>query len=68
MGGFSFCYKMMVCWYASIMVCWVYLLELPLLGVLMSTYNIHLCDQIGNNPKISLNIGFLKLLEEFPRD
>ena len=34
----------------------------------MSTCNIHFHDKIGKIPKISLNICFLELLEEFPRD
>ena len=34
----------------------------------MCTLNIHFHDKIGKIPKISLNICFLELLEEFPRD
>ena len=34
----------------------------------MSTHNIQFHGQIGNLPKISLNIYFLELSEEFPRD
>ena len=34
----------------------------------MSTYNIHFLDKIGKNPKISLNICFLKLSEKLPRN
>ena len=34
----------------------------------MSIHNIHFQDKIGTNPKLSLNICFLELLEEFPRD
>ena len=34
----------------------------------MSTHNIHFHDKIGKTPKISLNICFLELLEEFRRD
>ena len=34
----------------------------------MSTYNIHFHDKIQTIPKISLNICFLELSEEFPRD
>ena len=37
------------------------------MAILMSTYNIHFLDKIGKIPKISLNICFLELLEEFPR-
>ena len=34
----------------------------------MSTHNIHLHDKIGKDPKVSHNICFLELSEEFPRD
>ena len=34
----------------------------------MSTHNIHFLDEIGKIPKISQNVRFLELLEEFPRD
>ena len=34
----------------------------------MSTHNIHLHDKIGETPKISLDICFLELFIEFPRD
>ena len=34
----------------------------------MSTYNINFHDKIGKIPKIFLNICFLGLLEEVPRD
>ena len=34
----------------------------------MSTRNNYFHDKIGKNPTISLNIYFLELLEEFPRD
>ena len=34
----------------------------------MCTHTIHFHDDIGKNPKISLNICFLDLSEEFPRD
>ena len=33
----------------------------------MSTHNIHFHDKRGKIPKISLNICFLELAEEFPR-
>ena len=34
----------------------------------MSTQNIHFHDKIGKIPKMSLNICFLELSEEFSRD
>ena len=34
----------------------------------MSSHNIYFHDKIGNIPKLSLDIYFLKLLEEVPRD
>ena len=34
----------------------------------MSTHNIHFHDKIENFLQISLNIRFLELSEEFPRD
>ena len=34
----------------------------------MSAHNIHFRDKIGKNPKISLNICFLELSEDFPLD
>ena len=34
----------------------------------MSIHNIHFHDKIEKNPKITLNIGFLELSEEFSRD
>ena len=34
----------------------------------MNTHNIHLHDTIRNFPKISPNISFLEISEEFPRD
>ena len=34
----------------------------------MSTHNIHANDEIGNIQKISLNICFLELFEEFPKN
>ena len=34
----------------------------------MSTHNIHCPDKIRKIPKISLNICFLELSEEFPRN
>ena len=34
----------------------------------MSAYNIHYQDKIESFPKISLNIRFLELSEEFSRD
>ena len=53
LGTFSIFYK--------IMVCWVYSLE--------STHNIHFHNEMRKKyPKISLNICFLELLEEFPKD
>ena len=33
----------------------------------MSTHNIYFHDKIGKHPKISLDICFLELSEEFPR-
>ena len=38
------------------------------MAILMSTQNIHFHDKTRNFPKISLNICFLQLSEEFPRD
>ena len=34
----------------------------------MSTHNIRFHDKIRKNPKLSLNICFLELSEEFSRD
>ena len=34
----------------------------------MSTHNIHFHDKIENFHKMTLNICFLELSEEFPRD
>ena len=34
----------------------------------MNTHNIHFHDKIGKSPEISLNICFLELSEEIPRD
>ena len=34
----------------------------------MSTHNIHFHNRVGKLPKISLNICFLELSEEFSRD
>ena len=37
-------------------------------AILMSAHNIHFHDKTGKIPEISLNVYFLELSEEFPRD